>query len=164
MGTQFRDELLAGEARLDGHDQDEVHVAEEREDGGNGGAGPEHKSGPRAEAADFPQQRARAGDDFDVEGDVARAGADERLGEARRLLNHQVHVHGQRGRAAHSLDDVRAKGEVRDEVAVHDVHVMPIRSGPLDGSDLISQTSQVARQDRWGNNATHGFGLCEELE
>ncbi len=95
------------------------------------------------------------GDDLDVERDDVRAGADEDLREPGRVGDHQVRVHRQRGGAPHGLDDVRPEGEVRDEMAVHDVHVMPVRAGALDRADGIAQDAQIARQNRRGNDAAH---------
>ena len=48
------------------------------------------------------------------------------------------------------LDDGRADGEVRDEVAVHDVEVKQIGAG-LDVPQLVGEPREVRGEKRWGD-------------
>jgi hypothetical protein len=58
---------------------------------------------------------------------------------------------------AHCLDHHRADGQVRNEVAVHDIHVQEVRSR-LDLGDLLAQRGEVRRQDR-RRDLDHGLLL-----
>ena len=83
----------------------------------------QHDARLLAELADLPdravQVRARLGVHADEVGAGLRVGADPALG----ILDHEMHVERQRGRALDGLDDHRADRQVRHEVTVHHVDV-----------------------------------------
>ena len=82
---------------------------------------------------------------MDVEDIAARLR--ERLELALRLLDHQVDVEREAGHLAHGLDDERAEGDGRHEVAVHHVEVEVVRARGLHGSHLLSQPAQVGGEE-----------------
>ncbi len=46
-----------------------------------------------------------------------------------RLGAHQVHVKEESAQGADGLDDLRAKGNIRHKVTVHNVQMQPVRAG-----------------------------------
>ena len=67
------------------------------------------------------------------------------VGDHQVRLEHHVDVLAARG------DDVRAEGEVRNEVAVHHVPLDAIDAGLLEGLALLAQAGEVCWQDRWND-------------
>ena len=73
-------------------------------------------------------------------------------------------IHRQRCRDSKSSDGLQAAGaslrrselmiggahrKIGHEMSVHDVHVDAVRAGALGLRDLIAQTREIGRQDRW---------------
>src|SRR5262249_866105 len=71
-----------------------------------------------------------------------------------RLLDHQVTVERQPAVGAAGLHDRRADGEIRHEVAVHDIEVKQIRAR-FDGRDLLSESAEVGPKQRGGDADGH---------
>ncbi len=65
------------------------------------------------------------------------------------ILDHQVAVEGQVSRLAQGLDYGRPNGEVRDEMAVHDIDMN--HGGATFGgtTDLVRQMGEIRRQNGW---------------
>ena len=73
--------------------------------------------------------------------------------------DHQVHVERLFGVRPDRFDDVRADGNVRHEMAVHDVDMDPVGAGGIDRAHLLAQFREIGGEDRWGDDerAGHGF-------
>ena len=75
-----------------------------------------------------------------------------RLGEHRNklvgILDHQVAIERQLSRLAQRLHYRRPDREVRDEVAIHDVHVDDMSSALGRGAHLLAQSSEISRKNR----------------
>jgi hypothetical protein len=69
---------------------------------------------------------------------VIAAGVDEVVDVPARLGDHQVRVERLLAYLAEPFDDGRPEGDVRDEVAVHDVEVDSVRAGPECPSRLLA--------------------------
>src|SRR5438045_6946719 len=70
-----------------------------------------------------------------------------------------MHVERKLGELAHRLDDLRAKGEVRHEAAVHHIDVNPVGAAFLEHRDFIGKLREIGAQNRWRDpNAHSGFG------
>ena len=80
-----------------------------------------------AERADLPYQRSHVIAQFDVDVHLIGAGPCERFQKNFRLGTHQVHIEKQLGQRAQRLHHGRTEGDVRHEMAVHDVEMQPIR-------------------------------------
>ncbi len=94
--------------------------------------------------------------DFDMERDRVGAGVEEPVAEMGRLRDHQVRIDGQRSQPAHGGHDLRAEGDVVDEVPVHDVEVHAVDARPLQLANDAIQVAEVGGQDAGGNlNAVH---------
>ncbi len=63
------------------------------------------------------------------------------------IFNHQVHVEGQVRHLARRFDDQRTDGDVRHEMAVHDIHMHIIGAGRLDGTDFFPEAGKIRRQN-----------------
>src|SRR5437867_8735237 len=79
--------------------------------------------------------------------EIGRARFGELPDEGVRVRHHQVDVERQGSDLAEGFDDGRSDGQVRDEMAVHDIHVHQVRAGLLDGGDLVSQMREVCGQN-----------------
>ena len=80
---------------------------------------------------------------FDMDREIGRARFGELPDECVRVRHHQVDVERQGSDLVEGFDDGRSDGQVRNKVAVHDIHVHQIRAGLLDSGDLISQMREV---------------------
>ena len=70
----------------------------------------------------------------------------KRVDVARRLADHQVDVDRQVGQPPKRGDDVRPKGDVGHEVAVHDVEMQPVDTGALELAHDAVEVAEVGRQ------------------
>ena len=55
------------------------------------------------------------------------------------MLDHEMHVQGESCFSAHEADNVRAEGNIIDEMAVHDVAMDPIGAGIFNFANFLSQ-------------------------
>ncbi len=62
-------------------------------------------------------------------------------------INHQVDIERLFGGVPDRLDDRRTEGQVPHKVAVHDINVDVVRAGFIDGTDFVSQSREIRRQD-----------------
>ena len=67
-----------------------------------------------------------------------------------RVGNHQMHVERKVGDVLELFDEGNAQREIRDEMAVHDVHVNEARSPLLDHADIALHVHEVGRQNGRG--------------
>ena len=100
-----------------------------------------------AERPDEVQRAVEMGDGFGVDDQPLAAGLDEALGEHLGRPDHQVGLERQRRVLAGRGDDVRPEGEVRDELAVHDVALEAVAAGGLQRRHLVAQAGEVRRED-----------------
>mmetsp|Transcript_38520 Transcript_38520/g.90418 ORF Transcript_38520/g.90418 Transcript_38520/m.90418 type:complete len:291 (+) Transcript_38520:52-924(+) len=146
------DELLPAEARVDGHEEDDVdlvhHVLAHAEVGG----GVEHETSLAPTLADEGEGAVDVVGRLRVEGDVRRAGRDEVGDDRVDRRNHEVNVDG-RGDAvvAERLAHHRADGEVRDVVVVHNVEVDHVRARREHRVNLSAELGEVGREDGGGD-------------
>jgi len=64
-----------------------------------------------------------------------------------RIRNHQVRFERQPCQRPQRLHDRRAKRNVRNEMAVHDVDVDAVRAGAFGFGHLFAETAEVGRED-----------------
>src|SRR5205807_2671789 len=76
-----------------------------------------------------------------------------------RLDHHQMDVDRLVGQPAQRGHHGGAEGQVRDEAAVHHVHVQPVGAAVQHGADLLRQAGQVDRQDAGGDPHVAHYGL-----
>ena len=101
-----------------------------------------------AERANLRERASEIETGLFVHRDAVRACLRERLEIALGLVDHQVHVDREPCGAPRSLDRAGAKGEMRREASVHDVHVHAVCTARLDIADLTRQMTQIGTQDR----------------
>ena len=149
FGTTSLDELLPREARVDGH-----HAAPcagrraraaRRRSASRAGARPRPSSRARGCARRSSRRSGTASACTLMRSAPARANV---LDEAIRLDDHQVQIERHLRRPAERLHDVRADGEVRDELTVHHVDVNQVGAGRLDRLHLLAQAREIGGQDR----------------
>lgn len=70
------------------------------------------------------------------------------VGENIRCEHHEVSLERLLGVSPSGGDHVGSKGEIRHELPVHDVPLEVIDTGLVERFDLLTETGEVARQDR----------------
>ena len=85
--------------------------------------------------------------DLDVERDRVAARLEELVDVRGRVADHQVRVERQLGPRPDPLDHLRPEGQVRDEVAVHDVDVEPVGALRLAAADRVGHVRVVGVED-----------------
>ena len=149
LGQGAGEEGLSSEARIDGHDEDEVQPAEGPVEPVEGGRGTQDEARPAAEVADEGERAIEVIGPLGVDGDPRRARVREVPDQAVHRTGHEVHVDGglpgRAGRegAAHH----RPHGEVGDEVVVHHVEVDEVGAGPDDRLHLLSKAREVRGEE-----------------
>src|ERR1041385_6122019 len=58
------------------------------------------------------------------------------------------------------FDDMRPEGNVRHEMAVHDIQVQPLRARPVGALDLFGEASVIRGQQRGRNNHARSVTNC----
>ena len=157
LGQAEVEELLAAEARLHGHHQEHVELAEHVGERLDRGVRLERHPGPGTlgtQLAGEPHRRLRG---LGVEGHRAGTCFGVRRCPAVRVLDHQVRVQRQVGRLREALEDRQPEGQVGHEVVVHHVDVHPV--GARDPADLVGQAGQVGVEDARRDLDTHGGSI-----
>jgi hypothetical protein len=73
------------------------------------------------------------------------------------MLDHQMHVERQLRQFAHRPDYRRAKGNIVDEMAIHDVEMKPVGPGFFDAADFVGELGEVRGKDgRSDQDFRHG--------
>ena len=82
-----------------------------------------------------------------LDGDDVATALGELLDVAFRPVDHQMGIE-HKGRArTQVLDEFGSKGDVRDEIPVHDVQMDPFRRGRSNRTDLFRDMGEVCRED-----------------
>ena len=143
-----RRELLPAVARHHRHGEYVITSIEHPLNGGHRSGGIECQSGSRAVCANFFQDGSRVVGGLGMDRNERRARFDKLHRVACRVGDHQMHIEWQVGDAATGFDDGEAIGDVRHEVAVHDIEVQGTRAGRFDSADLAFQVAKIAEQER----------------
>ena len=155
LGHHVGHELLAAEARLHRHHQDDVTLADKGQHSAGGGLGLHHHAGLLALGVDKPQGLVDVllSVRLHMAGDDVAAGVTELLDVPHGTVDHQVDVQGQAGGGADGLHHGDSDGDIGDEQAVHHVHMDVIGGG--DAFDITLEVGEIRRQDR-GCDLDHG--------
>jgi hypothetical protein len=86
-----------------------------------------------------------------VDGDQISTGCDKIVQIALGIDDHQMYVKEKISMLAQGTDDGRAKADIGDEHAVHDVKVQPIGATLLYAANLIGKAGKIGGQKGWGN-------------
>ena len=85
--------------------------------------------------------------EFDVDDHFVRAGLGKRFEQNFRLGTHEVDVEKKFLRQRpDGFDDLRAEGNVRHEMAVHDVEVQPVGAGPVGAFGFLAESGRGRRR------------------
>ena len=147
------DELLPSEARVHRHDKDEVHEREEGAQQFDGRPRVEGETGLGPALPDPGERPVHVPVRLHVNGEDIGPRLEKVVEQPIGVLHHEVDVQSFVG-VAHPqpTHEGRAKGDVRDEAAVHDIDMQPVvlslegRDGPLHVHDV--RREQRRRQKR----------------
>src|SRR5512145_1393566 len=148
LGELAGDEFLAAVTGIDGHHQHQVDVVEHLGDGVGGRRRVERNAGFLAQRLDQLNGAVQMWAGFGVNGDDVGAGVDEVVDERIDWRHHKVDIEGESRMRPKRLDHRRADGDVGHEMAVHDVDVKPVRTGFVDGANLLAQSRKISRENR----------------
>ena len=151
LGHHIGHKLLTAEARLHGHDQDQLHPVDEGQDGAGRGFGLDHHTGLFALGVDLVDggENILLGVRLHMTGDDVRASVAELLYIADRAIDHQMDIQRQGGGGTNGLDHRDADGDVGYEQTVHHVHVDVVGGGDL--FDVTGQVGKIRGQDGGGD-------------
>ena len=72
------------------------------------------------------------------------------------VLDHQMDVERKLSVLADALDDRRSKGNVIDEMPVHDVAMNPVGARSFDPSDFLGEAREIGGKNGGGDKNRHG--------
>ena len=78
-----------------------------------------------------------------MDDDLLRARLGERFEQNLRAAAHEMHVEEHFGERPQLRDDRRAEGDVRHEMAVHDVEVQPFRAGLGGAVNVLGELAEI---------------------
>ena len=123
----------------DAHHQHEVAVVEIGLNGLDRRGRIKRQTGNCPKAADFPQQRTRIVDRFDVDRHQVGPRLAESLQVAARFGNHQVKIQRQAGRTANGLDHGKTETDVGHEMPIHDIQMQDLGPGLFQAANFLSR-------------------------
>ena len=145
-----RQEFLAAEAGVHAHDEDVVDHGENFDERLDRGGGVDDDGGFHAVLVDQLEGAMEVTADLLLDADHVGAGLGEGGDEGVGVLDHEVAVKGESGDLADGGDDGRPKGDVGDEVSVHDIDVHDGAATALGCGDLGGKVGEVRSEDREG--------------
>ena len=150
---------MTAEARIDGHHQQQVYLVEIRLNFGDGGGRVDGQADFFAERLDFPDEWRDLLVKFDMNDDFIRAGTGKGFDQNLRPRAHEVNVEKHPGQGTNGAHNFRPKGNVWDEMSVHDVDVQPVRAGTVGAFDFPAEAGVVGGEQRRRYN--HALSLSE---
>ena len=152
------DEALAAEAGIDAHHQHEVDEVENMRDRGGRRRRIEGDPGLLAERPDRLQRAVEMRPGLGVDGQAIGAGGGEigEIGIDRR--DHQMHVEGLGRDMPDRLHHLRTEGNIRHEMAVHDIDVDDVAASRHDVADRFAEPREIAGENG-GEDFQRAHGL-----
>ena len=147
LGLDGGDVLLAAEARVDRHRQDEVDLGQHVRDDVGGRVRVERHPAASPEVADPPQRAVQMRAGLGVDDDELAARLDVAGEELVGIDHHEVSLELHRAVRLRGGDDVGAEGQVRDEDAVHDIPLDAVDAGLAQLAHLVAQAGEVRRKN-----------------
>ena len=140
-----------GETGIDGHQQDQVGVGEVAFHGLDGGVGVDGDAEEGAAGMERVRHIAIVAVNLGMDGkDIALAHLQLGIHQVG-FRYHEMAIDRETGASLHGFDEIRAEGEVGDEMRVHDIDVQHVYAQVLQGADVFFQVEQVGAHDRCGN-------------
>src|SRR5262249_15542951 len=143
-------------ARIDGHYEERINLFEERLNVGDGCGRVDGEADFLAQGTNGPNELRHALAKFDVNVHLIGTGFGKRFQKDFRLGTHQVDVEEHFGQRTDRLHDSRAKGDVLDEVTVHDIEMQPVRGRSVGAPGFFFQASKIRGEQRWRNIHVRG--------
>ena len=142
------DEFLTAKAWVHGHHKNHVHHVEQIFDRLSRGRRVQRHASLNALGFNRLNGAVNMRASLDVRGDHigTRFGVGFDIGIDGR--DHQVHVHERFHMRAERFDGGRAKGQVRDKVTIHHVHMNPVSALRFDGLNFLTEICEIGRENR----------------
>jgi hypothetical protein len=165
------DEGLTAEARVDGHDQNQVDDVDDVLQARNRGPRVQHDARFATQVLDLTDSSVQVNGTrtFSVNGDDVRTRLCKVRNSQLRFHDHQVRIQNLVRDRSQGINNQRANGDVRHKSTVHDVDVDPFRAGFVHRSDFLAEFRKVRRQDGRGNDdgilvARVDFSVGDDLQ
>lgn len=167
-------ECLPAKSRADGHDEEEIDLIKVGEDLIEGRVRIQGQSAAAARFADAGQGAADVMIGFDVDGDVFGSCLDETGKIVVRIRDHEVNVEEQFRAGTHDGHELRSKGNVVDEMPIHDIEMKPVPAAGFGTTAFLRDPAPVGGEHGGCNDALlavvrHGLStisgpeaLCKE--
>ena len=140
--------LLSGEARLNGHDHEQVDFGQPGANGVQVLGWVNRQADRRAGGADAAKGRCGLGQGVELYDDRCRTPARHRLEDLVGALHLEVEIDRQGGVPAECGDMVGRQGQVGHVVPIHDIDVEAVDAGGLSPRRLRSQRSRIGGEKR----------------
>ena len=164
-------EGLTAEARVDGHDQNQVDDVDDVLQARNRGPRVQHDARFATQVLDLTDSSVQVNGTrtFSVNGDDVRTRLCKVCNSQLRFHDHQVRIQNLVRDRSQGINNQRANGDVRHKSTVHDVDVDPFRAGFVHRSDFLAERRKVRRQDGRGNDdgilvARVDFSVGDDLQ
>ncbi len=139
---------LSAEARLNGHDQNILHLIEERQDSPCRRVRLQGNARLDAVFVNCLNGIKRVGETFQMEGNHIRPGFRKMPHILQRVVDHQVNVHEQLRLLVGCLQNRHTKRNIRHKQAVHHIIMQHLHACLLHAADLLTEPHQVGIEDR----------------
>ena len=140
--------LLAAEAGVDRHHEQEVGQGERVLEGVERGGRVDGDAGRHAALPDPLERAVEVAARLDVDRHPLDAGRGQAGDQGVGVADHEVGVERELAAGGEALHHRRAESEIGDEAAVHDVEVEQVGAGTLDVGHLTGEVGEVGRQQR----------------
>ncbi len=162
FGQGFMDEFLAAETRVHCHNEDEVNFVQKRLEERDGCGRIDSKAHFFAKLFDFPDERFHFLAKFHMDDNLVRARFGKRFQKDFRARTHEMNIKKKiGGQRTDGFYHLRAKGNIGNKMAVHDVEMQPISLGMSRSGGSFSKGGVVGCKQGRRNN--HGINKTEIL-
>lgn len=138
-------ELLAAESGIDGHEHDQIEIADNFFEHCHRSVRIEGDTGHHAFFLDLPDCSVQVGAGFVVHVHYFSTECLYFLDEFFRLYNHKMYVERFLCMLCHRLHDGKSERNIRDEYAVHNVEVVPVSFARVEHVYVVSEVAEIGR-------------------
>lgn len=145
LGDAVGDEGLSAESGVDGHDEDEIGLIEERHEFLDGGLGVDGDPDLHSLLFYFLYRGMDVPFGFAMDGDRVASRVGEGVDVSDGVVDHQVGIEESVRVSSDGFDHRRSERYVGDEHPVHNIEVDPVRAGLVCPGDLLAESGEVCR-------------------
>ena len=145
LGDAVGDEGLFAESGMDGHDENEIGLIEERYEFFDRGLGVDGDPHLQSLFSYLLYRGMEVPFGFAVDGDGVAPRVGEGVDVSDGVVDHEVRIEESVRVSSDGLDHGRSERYVGDEHPVHNIEVDPVRAGLVCPGDLLAESGEVCR-------------------